>query len=370
MAYKDIEEVDEPAFRRNSVSFATMFPELALEWCYEKNCGWGPGDFTYASGVKAWWNCPSCKRVYKAAIHCRGTKTSTCSYCSSRLVCEDNSFALLFPDLAKQWHPTKNGKRKASDFTWASMELGWWKCPNGSDHVWQSPIAKRTGSESDAAGCPFCHGLSVSKTNSLRALFPELAKQWHPKKNGSLKPSQITAHSNISVYWLCKQGHTWKQAPCHRVKGVNCPYCAGKKVCSDNSLATLFPKLAKEWHPDKNGSLTPRDLTAGSRKMVWWRCSRDSSHEWQTMPKCRTSRKQGCPYCTGKKACATNSLAVLFPEISKQWHPLKNGALSPAQVTAGSSRKVWWQCQVRKSHIWESMIWVRTTRNTKCPLCR
>lgn len=36
----------------------------------------------------------------------------------------------------------------------------------------------------------------------------------------------------------------------------------------DKSLAIKNPNLAKEWHPAKNGELTPNDITAGSEKRV------------------------------------------------------------------------------------------------------
>ncbi|MCH7599227.1 MAG: zinc-ribbon domain-containing protein [Myxococcales bacterium] len=41
-----------------------------------------------------------------------------------------------------------------------------------------------------------------------------------------------------------------------------------------NSLRSLFPKLAQEWHPTKNGELTPSDVVAGSHSKAWWKCIR------------------------------------------------------------------------------------------------
>lgn len=64
------------------------------------------------------------------------------------------------------------------------------------------------------------------------------------------------------------------------------------------SLAEEYQELAKEWHPTKNGELTPKDITSGSGKKVWWLCSK--GHEWQARVADRTSGK-GCPYCSGKK---------------------------------------------------------------------
>lgn len=60
---------------------------------------------------------------------------------------------------------------------------------------------------------------------------------------------------------------------------------------------TPHPDLAKEWHPTKNGNLTPQDIGANSCKKVWWQC--DKNHEWETSITMR-AKGLGCPYCNGK----------------------------------------------------------------------
>jgi hypothetical protein len=41
----------------------------------------------------------------------------------------------------------------------------------------------------------------------------------------------------------------------------------------------MFPEVANEWHPTKNGELTPNDLTRASSKKVWWLCPKGHSYE-------------------------------------------------------------------------------------------
>jgi len=62
------------------------------------------------------------------------------------------------------------------------------------------------------------------------------------------------------------------------------------------------------------------------------------------------------------------SLTDLFPDITTQWHPTRNGDLTPDQVTAGTAKKVWWRCE--EGHEWEAPISDRTTGGTGCPTCR
>ena len=53
------------------------------------------------------------------------------------------------------------------------------------------------------------------------------------------------------------------------------------------SLAEKHPELTKQWHPTKNGELTPNDVTFGSNKKVWWKCDKAEDHEWKASLKNR-----------------------------------------------------------------------------------
>jgi hypothetical protein len=47
----------------------------------------------------------------------------------------------------------------------------------------------------------------------------------------------------------------------------------------DNSLAIRNPKLAKQWHETKNGTLTLFKLQLVPIKKAWWKCN--EGHEWE-----------------------------------------------------------------------------------------
>src|SRR5712691_5102449 len=119
------------------------------------------------------------------------------------------------------------------------------------------------------------------------------------------------------------------------------------------SLSITYAGIAAEWHPKKNGTLTPEQVTAGSNKKVWWQCSKDSSHEWSAVIANR-SKGSGCPLCSKRKASSTTSLQTLFPALAAQWHQEKNGGLTPDQVRPGSAKVVWWRCPVNRQHEWEA----------------
>ncbi|MEM5592773.1 zinc-ribbon domain-containing protein [Niallia circulans] len=77
------------------------------------------------------------------------------------------------------------------------------------------------------------------------------------------------------------------------------------------SLYNLFPEIAKEWHPYRNRALSSKDVTAGSNRKVWWKCS-ECSYEWETTPNKRTGKgNTACPQCKfskGEKKIASHLL--------------------------------------------------------------
>lgn len=334
---------------------ATVNPKLANEWHPSKNGKLTPEEITSGSLKKVWWKCPrGDDHEWEASIKDRKTGNG-CPVCSNHKVVKSNSLSTLNPELAREWHPTKNGNLTPQDVTPGSNKKVWWKCPKGDDHEWKTSINHR----SSGTGCPCCNGQKLCESNCLAIINPELAAEWHPTKNGKLTAKDVTPFSNIKTWWVCKKKHEWRATVNSRSSGNGCSFCGGKKACEDNCLAIKNPKLAKEWHPSKNGSLTPKDVTCGSSKRVWWKCTKGQDHEWQAAVSNRTAGG-ACPKC--------KSLATLFPKLIKEWHPSKNGTLTPYDVEAGSAKKTWWKCPKGEDHEWQARIHTRQ-RGVGCPVC-
>ncbi|MGM9731676.1 MAG: zinc-ribbon domain-containing protein [Prevotella sp.] len=97
-----------------------------------------------------------------------------------------------------------------------------------------------------------------------------MAKQWDYEKNGRIKPEYIRASANHKFWWKCEKGHSWEAPVYSRANGNGCPCCSGKVlVVGENDLQSQNPELAKEWHSDKNGELTPSLITIRNGKSVW-----------------------------------------------------------------------------------------------------
>ena len=345
------------------------YPELVAQWHPTKNGDLRPEDFTRGSDKKVWWQCSEGPdHNWRAVVKSR-TRGVGCPCCSRRLVSITNSLASLYPDVSNQWHPTKNGQLTPQQVVAGSHKKYWWKCPKGPDHEWSATTKDRTFGN---RGCPQCRGLQPSVTNRLDILFPDVAKLWHPTKNSQLTPQQVVAGSNKKYWWKCPKGpdHEWvQQSAVVTYGGGGCPCCSGYQASITNSLANLYPQLADEWHPTKNGQLTPQQVVAGSHKKYWWKCPKGPDHEWQGIVRNRAAHSHGCPFCRCLKVSVTNSLHSLFPAMAEEWHPTKNGSLTPHDVVAGSNTPYWWQCKVAVDHEWPVSPNQRTYFNTKCPFC-
>lgn len=264
--------------------------------------------------------------------------------------------------LLTQWDSARNLPLTPELLSYGSRRRVWWICAEG--HRWQAAVYTRTGS---GTGCPVCAGkVPLEGVNDLASLYPDLARQWHPERNGALTPSQVLPGSHRSVWWICEKGHQWRAQVKSRVSGCGCPVCANREIISrENDFAARYPQLAAQWHRTKNGRLDPHTIAPGTARKVWWVC--EKGHEWQATVASRVAGS-GCPVCAGRRVEAgENDLASRYPQLAAQWHPEKNGALTPDQVTAGSNRKVWWLCPL--GHTYQSVVAARTQRGRGCPYC-
>lgn len=336
---------------------------LLLQWS-DKNIDISPKTVSYSSHKLAWWQCEQ-GHEWQTKVFVRTIGSSGCPFCAGkRMIPEQNSLATLYPDLLAEWDYDKNREIEPNTVMPGSHRKVWWRCAHG--HEWQAIIKSRTG----GTGCPICANRRVrSGENDLATRNPMLAEQWHPTKNGELTPQMVLPGSEKRVWWQCEQGHEWQAKISARTNtGSGCPICSGRQIVAGvNDLASVFPDLVASWHPTKNGTLTPQSVSPYSNRRVWWQC--ELAHEWRSTIAQRTAALTGCPYCAGVSVLpGFNDLATFEPLLAAQWHPTKNGTLTPQMVTRGSRKKVWWQCEI--GHEWKAVVYSRTgTRRTGCPTC-
>lgn len=335
---------------------------LLAEWDDVRNLPLTPESVSYGSHRKVWWRCANGHK-WQAPVYSR-TGGAGCPFCKGKRVGQNNDLASLYPELAAQWDAEKNAPLTPEAVTAGSQRLVWWHCEKG--HSWRAQVRSRVS----GCGCPVCAGkLAVAGENTLADVAPKIAAQWDVKKNAPLTPEMVTAGTRRKVWWKCARGHSWQASVASRViQRTDCPVCAGKTVVQgENDLASLYPALAAEWDCEKNGTLTPQQVTPSSNRKVWWRC--EKGHSYAAVIASRTVRGTGCPYCANRKVLpGFNDLETVEPKIAEQWHPTLNGNLTPGMVTAGSHRRVWWQCP--EGHVWKAVIYSRAgPQKCGCPVC-
>lgn len=503
---------------------ATTHPELLEQWDYQRNEK-TPQEITHGSNEIVWWKC-SKGHSYQQSIHKKTSRNSGCPVCSGHLTVSGvNDFAATYPEIAREWHPTKNGDLCPSKLAKKSGAKVWWQCKYG--HEWQATPHDRA---TDHTGCPICsqrrltsfpeqaiffyikkrypdavnrykdifnNGMELDiyipsirlavefdgaawhntenahkneklkydickennitlfrvkeqtgkewkdvadaiyyvqkrKTaeelqptiqaiidsidqesnmwtrrdprrihssvvvdivrdaneireyltpipNSLSDLRPDLVAEWNTAKNGKIRPEMFGVNSNDKVWWKCsKCGHEWKTTIIHRggKRNSGCPECAKqqhgitftkRRVLERGSLAEKNPTLAAEWHPTKNGDLSPADITEKRFANVWWKCSK-CGYEWESSPNNR-SKGAGCPCCSGRvPKTGENDFLTLYPELAKEWNYEKNSELKPEQFLPKSGKKVWWRCNLCGWE-WQATIGSRTSGHG-CPKYR
>lgn len=363
---------------RKANNFAAQYPDIAKEWNQVKNGTLRPENFMPKSHHKAYFDCDVCGTTYLRKI-CDRVIGMECPVCAGKQVKKGyNDLATTDPALVLEWH--ERNELKPDKVTRGTDKKVWWKCPK-CHYEWKATVSSRTTGN---VGCPVCAGkVVIPGYNDFATLYPDIASEWDKDKNKGILPSQLRPGSNKKIWWKCnKCGYEWKTTVSSRTTGRNCPKCARKAAAESRlktyvktrgSLRDLYPSIADEWDYNKNGEMTPDNVTAGSDARVWWIC-RTCKNNWQAVISSRTLNGNGCPEC-GKKKCVQSfqkrrleekrSLAEQRPDLAKQWDYKANAPLLPSDVTVGSSKKVSWICS--KGHRWTAAI--HTRQKCGCPYC-
>ena len=292
---------------------ATTNPELVQEWDSIENekIGLFVDNVRPGSNKGANWICSNGHKYYKK-ISERALYKEGCPYCAGKKVLKGyNDLATVCPDLAKEWDYDKNAKNGLyiDKVTKGSNKKAWWICKNG--HSWPAIISSR----SCGRGCPYCSNKIIDKEiNSLEKTHSEALKEWDYDKNNAigLYPSEMSAGSGKLAYWICSKGHKYRMSVSKKIgRNAGCPVCQNAKFIKEyNSFELIYPEVAKEWHPTKNGNLKPSEIFCNSRDKYWWKCK--MGHEWEATARDRGYGHTNCPECAKRQNTSFPEQALYF----------------------------------------------------------
>jgi very-short-patch-repair endonuclease len=339
---------------RRTRFLVTEHPAIAAQWHPELNTELDLPQIGPGSHKSAFWQCDE-GHVWQAQVHSRVAGTG-CPQCAGYVPRGRTTLSEHSPGLVAEWHPRNDAS--PSQFGPASHRKVWWRCPAG--HEYQARISNR----SRGTGCPTCARAGRDAPAGLLADMPELFTQVDPD-TAPADVAELLVNSRARIGWRCPRGHRWEAKVSHRaVARSGCPACARKKRAP--VLPDARPDLAAEWHPARNAPLTARAVTTGSQRLVWWKCT-VCAGEFRAKVFHRVRDVAACPTCSGR--VRYRDLASESPDIAALWHPALNGALTPAEVTAGANVPVWWLCPTGHEP-WSAQVAHVFMGMRGCPRCR
>lgn len=196
----------------------------------------------------------------------------------------------------------------------------YFKCPRGlhsSRAIYLNGICKSPEQAKQYDICIGCKSIGQYIIDNYSK--GHLDKIWSDKNKKSY--FEIYAKSFSNKIWLKCQNNSlhpdYDLSPSNFEKSHKCPYCSGKRVCLENSLANRFKESIKLWS-DKNRK-TPYDYTYGSTKIVWWKCENNKHNDYQRKIDNSSLYNFRCPKC-GKE-----NQKVLRGKDSPNW----KGGITP-----------------------------------------
>lgn len=243
-----------------------------------------------------------------------------------------------YPSVAAEWHPTKNGDKKPTDFRPHSNKRVWWLCKFG--HDWEAPINNRTGTYK--RGCPTC-------ASYTRTSFPEKAIFFYVSH---VFPDAIS-NSYVDVGGVATSLDVWIP-----------------------SIKTAIEYDGEQWHKSlaRDAKKTVRCIKNGIRLI---RVREPGCADLESMPNVDVILRSGV-YDSDSLDDAImsvfevlhvepiddidserdksdiralmmtsdikNSFGENYPDLAKEWHPTKNGDITPYMVAQHSGINVWFLC--------------------------
>ena len=224
----------------------SRYPEIAAEWHQDLN-NQLPPQVAPNYSKKVWWKCKICGKEFYMSPNVRVNRNRGCKECSriktaqrvhdNALLRGVNDLESQYPNLVKEWDYAKNEGILPSETNVNSNTKVHWICSR-CENTWEASPYSRTKLNSGCSKCGYKKMIQsrrlriIAQKGSLADNFPEIAAEWHPTKNGDIKPEMITSKSNYHAYWKCKMDdtHVWQAYVYSRTqKGSGCPYCRKKR---------------------------------------------------------------------------------------------------------------------------------------------
>ncbi len=340
--------------------FFTKCPEAKKFWDYDKNpIDLKPTKLFPHSAVKAHFICQNGHKFTKKIGDF--TATPKCLKCSFVSIMEYS------PEAARDWDNYKNGNLIPSEVSYkANIEVHF-KCNKNSKHKYKRYLQSIINKNGEYVGCPYCNGTrAFPGETDLFTICPDAKEFWDFKNNPkNLNPEHKLPTSHNVANFKCSHGHQFTKQIRRFVENPVCPECSKKTVREYSQEAT------RDWDNERNGKLTPDNLTIGQNIKVYFKCENNPLHRYDRLIGNTINKKGkyiGCPYCNGTRAFpGETDLFTVCPKAKEWWDIDKNPKdLIPINLLPNSNFKAYFKCE--KGHQFPRVI-NDFTSNPTCPYC-
>ena len=344
---------------------ASMSPELALQWTYERNSPLLPSEVTSNSGKSVWWRCDK-GHEWQAAVYSRQNGNG-CPICSNKAVQVGfNDLATCNPELEKEWNYAKNGNLLPTMVTTNSGKKVWWVCSRG--HEWQATVDHRT----NGRGCPIC--LTDRRSSYpeqalfyyLSKAYPDTCNRYKLKEKYELDifvPEISVAVEYDGIFFHSSEkainNEKRKNAACYNEKILLI------RIKEDKSAERTYVERWNQYlikivfNPEKDYV----NLQSVLMQIMSILREKDISIPLDI----ELERDKIEILALLKQSDVADNVEERCPQIAAEWNYEKNGRLLPSSFAWASNKKVWWKCP--EGHEYQAKIANRTVLNRNCPIC-
>ena len=319
-------------------SLAEKYPELLEEWNYENN-QLDPTNIPYTSHQIVSWKCSKCGRIWNNSIRNRTIHNQGCtcevgetiskkvkeSYLNRNGSLKDN-----LPVILKEWDYEKNSQigLDPDSVSPYSQQEAYWHCPR-CGHEWKQKIAEKTF---NLALCPKCS--RESKTS-----FPEQTVYYYLKQcTTALNRERKYGYEidiflpelNIGIEYDGMRFHKGRKLEFDQKKDAAL-LSKGIRIIRIKEYKSIKPTTP--YNVDINDYFVT--LTTTLNKLL---------SEFGFSADIDIKRDEQRIYEQYVSLPKTNSLAIKYPQIAKEWNQKKNGRITPETISYGSKKTFWWTC--------------------------
>ena len=193
----------------------------------------------------------------------------------------------------------------------------------------------------------------------------DIENLWSDKN--TLSPENYTCGSHKKIWIKCDKTdyHEYYEINCYDfIAGKRCPYCSHKKICKKDSIGQYIidNDLLKNLISPTIEELFR--IGKSQKYKVDFKCNKHGIYSTRCD---HIIRNVGCPYCSGQKVKAFDSLGSKFPNVFEVWS--NKNIKSPFEYSKNSGRKVWWKCANGEHQDYKRAISDAINYGFKCPIC-